>query len=92
MPKLNIEKKHSLGAAEARKRLDAMSAKLSEKYGLQSTWKNETEAEVKGTGATGKISIGADKVTVFIDLSFALTPLKGKIEEKVTRELDTALA
>jgi putative polyhydroxyalkanoate system protein len=92
MPKLNIERAHKLPADEVKKRLDTLSAKLSQKYGLTSTWKSATEAEVKGTGATGKITCGPDKVTVFIDLSFALTPLKSKIEEKVTRELDSALA
>ena len=92
MPKLNIERSHQLGADEARKRLDALATKLSEKYGLKSTWTTPTSAEVKGTGATGKISCSADKVTIFIDLSFALTPLKGKIEEKVNKELDSALA
>ena len=92
MPKLNIERSHQLGAEEARKRVDALAAKLSEKYGLKSTWTTSTCADVKGTGATGKITCAADKVTVFIDLSFALTPLKGKIEEKVIKELETALA
>ena len=92
MPKLNIERAHQLGAEEARKRLDALATKLSEKYGLKSTWTTPTSADVKGTGASGKITCAADKVTVFIDLSFALTPLKGKIEEKVTKELEMALA
>ncbi len=92
MPKLNFERSHQLGAEEARKRLDALAAKLSEKYGLKSTWTTPHSAEVKGTGATGKITCSADKVSVFIDLSFALTPLKGKIEEKVNKELDAALA
>jgi putative polyhydroxyalkanoate system protein len=92
MPKFTIERSHNLGVEEAKQRLDAMSNKLSAKYGLSSQWKSATEAEVKGTGATGKITCTADKVSVFIDLSFALTPLKSKIEEKVTQELERALS
>jgi putative polyhydroxyalkanoate system protein len=92
MPKITIEQRHSLGVDEAKARLQKMSDNLSAKYGLTSTWKTSTEAEVKGTGASGKITCAADKVTVFIDLSFALTPLKGKIEDKVTRELQAAFA
>ena len=92
MPKFTVERAHSLTAEEARTRLQALSDKLSEKYGLTSTWKTATEAEVKGTGATGKITCDAKKVAIFIDLSFALTPLKGKIEAKVQSELERALA
>jgi putative polyhydroxyalkanoate system protein len=92
MPKFTVERSHNLSVDEAKQRLQALSDKLSSKYGLTSTWKTPTEAEVKGTGATGKITCAPNKVSVFIDLSFALTPLKSKIEEKVTRELDAALA
>jgi len=92
MPKLSIERSHKLSVDEAKKRLVSLADRLAEKYSLKSTWKTPTEAEVKGTGATGKIVCAPDKVTVTIDLSFALTPLKGKIEERVTKELETALA
>jgi putative polyhydroxyalkanoate system protein len=92
MPKFTVERSHNLSIDEAKKRLQALSDKLSQKYGLTSTWKSPTEAEVKGTGASGKITCAPNKVSVFIDLSFALTPLKGKIEDKVNRELDAALA
>jgi len=92
MPKFTIERSHTLGVEQAKQRLQALSDKLASKYGLSSTWKTPTEAEVKGTGATGKITCSADRVAVSIDLSFALTPLKGKIEDKVRKELDLALA
>jgi putative polyhydroxyalkanoate system protein len=92
MPKLTIERSHQLGVDEARERLVALSTRLADKYGLKSSWTTPTEAVVKGTGATGKITCTPGKVSVMIDLSFALTPLKGKIEEKVTKELETALA
>lgn len=92
MPKFTVERSHTLSVEEAKQRLQTLADKLSAKYGLSSQWKSATEAEVKGTGASGKITCTATKVSIFIDLSFALTPLKGKIEEKVKRELDSALA
>jgi putative polyhydroxyalkanoate system protein len=92
MPKLNIERSHTLDAATVKTRLQGLSDKLAAKYGLTSTWKSDTEAEVKGTGATGKITCSTNKVSVMIDLSFALSMMKGKIEEKVQKELDAALA
>ncbi len=92
MPKFTIERSHSLDVADAKVRLQTLADKLASKYGLTSTWKTDTEAEVKGTGATGKITCAPGKVSVMIDLSFALGMLKGKIEEKVKKELDSALA
>lgn len=92
MPKLTIERAHSLNVDEVKSRLQGLADKLAEKYGLKATWKSATLAEVKGTGATGTISCEPNKVSVQIDLSFALSPLKGKIEDKVKRELETALA
>lgn len=92
MPKFTIERNHSLDVAAVKSRLQGLADKLSSKYGLTSTWKTDTEAEVKGTGATGKITCGPGKVSVMIDLSFALSMMKGKIEEKVKKELDAALA
>jgi len=92
MPKFTIERSHSLSVDDAKARLQSLSDKLSDKYGLKSSWKTATLAEVKGTGATGTITCEPGKVSVMIDLSFALTPLKGKIEDKVKRELESALA
>jgi putative polyhydroxyalkanoate system protein len=92
MPKFTVERSHNLSVDEAKQRLQTLSDKLADKYGLSSRWTTATEAEVKGKGASGKITCMPNKVSVFIDLSFALTPLKGKIEEKVQKELDSALA
>ncbi len=91
MPKFTVERAHQLSLEEAKRRLQALADRLAAKYGLSANWRTPTEADVKGTGATGKITCGADRVSVMIDLSFALTPLKGKIEDRVRRELDTAL-
>ena len=91
MPKFTVERSHNLSVDEAKQRLQTLSDKLAAKYGLTSQWKSATEAEVKGTGATGRITLALNKVSVFIDLSFALTPIRGKIEEKVQQELDSAL-
>jgi len=47
---------------------------------------------VKRTGVTGKISCTDTKVTVFLDLSFVLSPLAGKVENRVRQELQQTLA
>jgi putative polyhydroxyalkanoate system protein len=91
MAKLNIEQTHALPLDEVKKRLQGLADRLSEKYGIHSQWKSEREAEIKRTGVTGKITMDDSKVTVALDLSFMLNPLKEKIEERVRHELEKAL-
>lgn len=87
MPKLEITQKHSVTAADAKAKLSALSNELSEKYGLTSKWHSDTEAKVERTGATGSIKIEPEHIRVALDLAFVLSPMKGKIEEKIREEL-----
>jgi putative polyhydroxyalkanoate system protein len=91
MAKLNIEQAHALPLDEVRKRLQDLADRLSAKYGIDAKWVSETEAKLKRTGVSGTITLAADKVAVFLDLSFALLPMKGKIAERIERELKNAL-
>jgi putative polyhydroxyalkanoate system protein len=92
MPKLTIEQAHALPFEEVKKRLEALADRLSAKYGIDARWVSDREAQVKRTGVTGKITCGDTKVTVFLDLSFVLSPLKDRVENRVKQELATALA
>jgi len=92
MAKLSIEQAHALPLDEVKKRLEALANKLSAKYGIDAQWTGDREATLKRTGVTGKISLQDTKVAVLLDLSFALLPLKGKIQERIEHELKTALA
>jgi putative polyhydroxyalkanoate system protein len=92
MAKLNIEQAHALPVDEVKKRLQSLADRLSEKYGISARWISDREADIKRTGVSGKITCGENKVTVFLDLSFVLNPLKEKIETRVKKELETALA
>ena len=92
MAKLSIEQAHSLPLDEVKKRLQELADRLSTKYGIDANWISDREASLKRTGVSGKIHVGDDKVAVLLDLSFALLPLKGKISERIERELKSALA
>jgi len=91
MPKLNIEQQHNLPMDEVKKRLQALADRLGAKYGIEARWVSDTEANVKRTGVSGRITCTADKVTVFLDLNFALTPLKSKVENRVRQHLNDCL-
>jgi putative polyhydroxyalkanoate system protein len=92
MAKLSIEQAHALPLDEVRKRLENLATRLSAKYGIDAQWTGEREATLKRTGVSGKITLHDAKVAVLLDLSFALLPLKGKIQERIEHELKTALA
>lgn len=92
MPKLTIEQKHDLDPGSVRERLNALQARLADKYGIEGTWRSDTEATFKRTGASGTISCQPGRVVITVDLSFALTPLKGKVENRIREELQKALA
>ena len=92
MPKLEITQSHKLSAAEAKTKLESLCKRLSDKYGLTSKWHSDTEAKVERTGASGTIKIEPAQVKVNLDLSFALTPIKGKVEEKIKDELKKLFA
>ncbi len=92
MPKQEITQSHKVTAAEAKTKLESLSKELSDKYGLTSKWHSDTEAKVERTGASGTIKIEPAQVKVNLDLSFALTPIKGKVEEKIKEELKKLFA
>ena len=92
MAKLNIEQAHALPLDEVKRRLQELADRLSAKYGIDAIWTSDREASLKRTGVSGIITLAEDKVAVLLDLSFALLPLKGKIQERIERELKSALA
>jgi putative polyhydroxyalkanoate system protein len=92
MAKVSIEQAHALPIDEVKKRLQELADRLSAKYGIDAKWTSDREAALKRTGVSGKITVADDKVSVLLDLSFALIPVKGKIEDRIKRELSAALA
>ena len=88
MPKINLSRNHSLPPAVIKQRISDLGSKLQEKYQAKTSWVDDKTLNVKGPGVDGKLVIGGDKVDVNLDLGFMLSPLKGKIEETLGRELD----
>jgi len=91
MPKLEIQQSHSLPLDEVKLRLQKLQDELAAKYGVSAGWVSDREAEVKRTGVTGKITCDESQVRIVLDLSFALTPLKSKIENRIKEKLAAAL-
>ncbi len=91
MADIELERTHNLGLGEARRRVDALEAKLKERYGVKLDWRGNT-AELKGSGVSGTLDVGETKVAVKIKLGLLLKPMGGKIREAIERQVDKALA
>jgi putative polyhydroxyalkanoate system protein len=92
MAKIDIKRTHSLENSIVKTKIDALALEIKEKYSLKSKWENDTHMIITGTGIKkGSIDIDSGKVHVAIDLSFAASMLKGKIETKINAILDKEL-
>jgi putative polyhydroxyalkanoate system protein len=87
MPSIDITQPIHVPPEEARRRLDTFQAELQQRFGLAPAWKTPTLVEVSRTGASGSLRIEPSRIAVHIDLSFALTPLRGRIESEIRRRL-----
>ena len=91
MSKLTIEQPHALDPSTVKQRLETLSARLAEKYGIRAVWKSDTHATFDRTGATGSIEVSASRVVIHVELAFLLKPMQGKIEHRIKEELARAL-
>lgn len=90
MADIQIERSHALSASDLKARLTDMEDKLRERYGVTLQWRGDT-ADVKGTGVSGTVTIGATFVAVALKLGMLVRPFSSKIRETMERQLDRAL-
>lgn len=87
MPSIDITQPIHVPAEEARRRLETFQAELHERFGLVPNWTTPTRVEVRRTGGGGWLQIEPSRIVAHIDLSFALTPLRGRIESEIRQRL-----
>ena len=87
MPKIDITQPIHVPPEEARRRLERFQGELQERFGLTPAWTSPTQVEVSRPGASGRLTIESSRVLAHIDLSFALTPLRGRIEREIRSRL-----
>lgn len=85
--RLTFEQPHDLSPADAKQRGLAACQKLRDLAGFSVSWRSDTEAEIERTGARGRIQIEPQRFLVSLELSFALQPLRHKIENWIREAL-----
>lgn len=91
MPKISMHKTHSLTNDQAREKVNQLAVSLKDKYGLSGSWAGD-RFEFKRTGVSGFVKLEEKKVSVEVDLSFMLSPLKGQVEEALKQKLEKEFA
>lgn len=91
MPKIFVEHPHNMEIDKVREKVDNALQSLAEKYDIKVTWENEREVSLKRSGLKGRAEIKDKSVLVDLDLSFVLSPLKGKIESRLKEKLEQEL-
>ncbi|QHB71811.1 polyhydroxyalkanoic acid system family protein [Stenotrophomonas sp. 364] len=90
MSSIDIRHAHSLPIDGARKAIEEVAAKLSERFGLQSNWVGDV-LNFSGSGVDGAIELQPGQVHVTAKLGFLLSAMKGMVEGEIQRVLKEKL-
>lgn len=94
MPKVSVNKRHALPLDDAKVRVKQLVDDFVQEYSSvvkSVTWAPDgCSASAKGTGFEGSFRVDASQVAVAVDLSFVLSPIKGKVETTLQRKLEAA--
>lgn len=91
MPSIRIHHSHSLPLDQARKAVERIAAHIAEQFSVATRWERNV-LHFQRTGVNGTISLDGKDVAVAADLSFLLSPIKGRVESEIRRYLDEELA
>lgn len=91
MPSIRIHHLHSKTPAAAREAISRIADKIADQFSVDTHWDEDT-LHFTRAGVNGTIALEGDQVQVDADLSFFLSPLKGRVESEIRRYLDEQLA
>ncbi len=87
---MKVRREHSLGTAEARRRVDEIAADMGARLNLQSEWRDD-DLQIKGSGVNGKIAVSEDAIEVQVELGFALMLMESSIRVAIEDAMDKHL-
>lgn len=87
---MRIQKEHSLGKEEARKRVTDISDELCSQYGLSSSWVGD-DLKFTGSGVNGCIAVGEHRIDVEVKLGFPLSMMSSTIRNSIEGALTSHL-
>jgi len=91
MSNIHLKHNHTLDPEETRKRVDSIAQDLKKEYAMDYAWKGD-RVDFSRKGASGSVQLGNGFIELNIKLGMLLSPLKGKIEETIRRDIQSKLA
>ncbi|HEY0860178.1 polyhydroxyalkanoic acid system family protein [Pseudoxanthomonas sp. F37] len=86
MASIDIQHPHSKTPAQARKAIEGVAKKLSERFDMDYDWDGDT-LNFSRSGVEGRIALLTDTLRVTATLGFLLSAMKGPIEAEIRRVL-----
>jgi putative polyhydroxyalkanoate system protein len=90
MSRIHFIREHRLGIEEARARVAQIAQRLEHDLHVVSQWQGN-QLSFKRPGASGRIDVGDDSVTLEIRLGLLLAPLRHTIETRIDDKLTSML-
>lgn len=87
MSDIDIHHPHTLAPAEARARVETISLKLQERFGVECKW-NDDILHFNRTGVDGQLRLEADELHLTARLGFLFSAMRGPLEKEIRRVLD----
>jgi len=91
MSKIHLKHSHTLSREEAQKRVEDIAQDLKKEYSMDYSWSGD-RVDFQRKGASGSVQLGEGYVELDIKLGMLLSPLKGKIEETLRKDIQSKLA
>lgn len=90
MSSIDIHHAHALSPEAAREAIEAMAAKLTDKFSLETSWVGDA-LKFNGSGVKGLIELLPGQVHVAAELAFPVSMMKGMVEGEIQRVLQEKL-
>lgn len=95
MAEINLQRKHSLGLAQARKLAFEWAEKVEQDFEMECTYeegKTQDEVSFTRSGVHGTLVVTKDHFDLNAKLGMLVGMFKDRIESEIVKELDTLLA
>ena len=90
MSTIHLKHTHALTQEQTRERVEEIAKDLNREYKIDYSW-DGNRMQFRRKGASGSILLGEGFIELDIKLGMLLTPLKGKIEDTIRRDIDAKL-
>ncbi|PZO66260.1 MAG: polyhydroxyalkanoic acid synthase [Pseudoxanthomonas suwonensis] len=87
MSAIDIVHAHTLSPAKARKAVEEVAKKLSERFEMEYRWEGDT-LHFQRSGVDGHIALAPRQLHVTAQLGFLLSMMKDPVEKEIRRVLD----